>query len=267
MHFLLFFFIPVQLAQPQSAKDIENFHVESVVDNNIPRGGFIDASLFSNPYTPSNSKQQKPQQQNQKLLLGNQFYRPNHFIKSGIDDVEWLSPGRRKPIVDHVDKNLNKLEHQLAKLQKYPGNGQEQQISQIIQEEQKKLFLRPSDSGSLEDYNVIQTKVQQPHEEASLASVESLDKVDGDGNNNNGNDDNDDDCDNNKKSGDNKRVNVWKQVELFQAGNAISKNWSLTVQELVLDTEFEQQDESDDVMSEQQQIRDGDDNVVTVYFR
>lgn len=263
MHYLLlFFFILVQLAQPQTAKDIENFYVESVVDNNIPRGAFTDdaSSLFPNRYTPSNSKQQ---QQNQKLLSNNH---PNHFIKTGLDDVEWLSPGRRKADNINLDKNLNKLEHQLAKLQnKHSGNLQHEGT----QEEQKKLFLQPSDSGSLEDYNVIQTKVQ--------AAAESLHKVEEDddnsSNNNENNDDNDDDCDNNNnKSGDNKRVNVWKQVELFQAGNALSKNWSLTVQELVLDTEFEQQDggaeESDDVMSEQQQqIRDGEDNVVTVYFR
>lgn len=220
-------------------------------------------------HIPSNSKQSKERQATQHLP-DNRFYRStNHFIKSEIDDVEWLSPGRRKPVVNNanLDKNLNRLEHQLAKLQqKHSGSPQDEQLL-IEQEEQKKIFLQPSNSASLEDYNVIQTKVQETSSSARY-------QVDDDDNNeNNGNDDNDDDeddCDNNNnKSGDNKRVNVWKQVELFQAGNAISKNWSLTVQELVLDTEFEQQhdDEGDDVMSEQRQIRNGDDDGVTVYFR
>lgn len=213
-------------------------------------------------HVPSNIKQSAKTSQH---VADNRFYRsPSHFKGPGIDDVEWLSPARRKPPNPNVDKNSNRLEHQLAKLQQTPSQEERQTMQH---EEQKKLFLQPANSASLEDYNVIQTKVQEP--------FSGRYEVDGDNNENNGNDDNDDeeddDCDNNNKSGDNKRANVWKRVELFQAGNAISKNWSLTVQEMVLDTEFEQQhdedDEGDDVMSEQRQIKDGNDDGVTVYFR
>uniref|UniRef100_A0A336MRE4 CSON003570 protein n=1 Tax=Culicoides sonorensis TaxID=179676 RepID=A0A336MRE4_CULSO len=262
----------VRLLQQTSSIDIEKFYIESIVDNNIPRGSFIDATS------------QLPIKSNQKFLLNNELYKINHHKnKLRVDeDVEWLSPARRKypeQNNQNLDKNSNKLEHQLGKLQqKHPLNNEREK-----EEEQNKLInLRPSSSSSgssatsLEDYNNnnIQTQVQHEKQQKThdkiLLEVDSLHKVDDDDNNNNNNEnnDNDDDCDNNNnnKSGDSKTVNVWKQDELFQAGNIVSKNWSLTVQELVLDTEFEHQPEDAEVLNEQRE-HSGDDNVVNVYFR
>lgn len=162
------------------------------------------------------------------------------------------------------NKASNKLENQLEKISSNIQLFEEQN-------EKKDMHLQPFNSSSnLEDYNVIQTQLHQQSavKEKSMQVTSIYNVVD-----DNKNSENVDDCDNtnnndNKKSGDNKKANVWNQVKLFQAGNAISKYWSLTTQELVLGSEFEQDgmaDEADKFMNEE--LRHESDNVITVYFR
>lgn len=273
----------VHLTQPSVAKDIENFYIESVVENNIPRGSFIKIAPSSTTILRNNNdvdddetKEERANIliQNQKIL-SNPFFRNTHFINNdpniNLDDVEWITPARRKEFpgsdseardYDSVELNMrsrNKLEHQLENLQKHQKLEPEEQTTTTKhhrenqeQENDNAIIQRKVRQLQDEEYNKTEKEKDMLHPlQTDDTEVLKVDNDDCDGNNNNNNNDDDD-----------KRINTWRQLSTFSAGSSVYKNWSLTLQQLPLTYQV---DESDDFS--EQDNDNIDDNTITVYFR